>query len=455
MREVISIQLGQCGNQICNKFWPTICDEHNISIDGKLLDEHHRIGELNVYFEEVGERSGERFIPRTVLVDLEPGVIDGIRGGPAGGLYRPDNFIIGNDGAGNNWAKGHFSCGGEYIEQLLDVVRREVESCHCIQAFHLIHSLGGGTGSGLGTLTLSRLREEFPDILITNTSIFPASKVSEVVVEPYNTMLAIDRLVDQSDGVFCIDNEALYKICMNKQKVKRVCYDSLNALIASVMSGVTTSLRFPGQLNSDLRKLSVNMVPFPRLHFYMTGLSPLFDSQTRLYRKNSVAELTQDLFDPANMMCDCNPRAGRYLTFAAIYRGAVSMKEIDEQVQEIQNKNSSLFVEWIPHNAKVSSCSVAPKGHKLTATFLANNTALQDVMRRIRDQFYRMYKRKAFVHWYTSEGVEEIQFMEAESNLLDLISEYEQFTFMTLEDELACCCDEFEDSLEELDSGIG
>lgn len=243
----------------------------------------------------------------------------------------------------------------------------------------------------------------------------------------------------------------------------------------------------------------------------MTGLSPLFDSQTRLYRKNSVAELTQDLFDPANMMCDCNPRAGRYLTFAAIYRGAVSMKEIDEQVQEIQNKNSSLFVEWIPHNAKVSSCSVAPKGHKLTATFLANNTALQDVMRRIRDQFYRMYKRKAFVHWYTSEGVEEIQFMEvskstlivlqavlkiswfsqikklvsrsiiklpqksfnyvlnrekkynclyslylqAESNLLDLISEYEQFTFMTLEDELACCCDEFEDSLEELDSGIG
>ena len=88
------------------------------------------------------------------------------------------------------------------------------------------------------------------------------------------------------------------------------------------------------------------------------------------------------------------------------------MREIDDQVRELQNKNSSYFVEWIPHNAKVSSCNVPPKGYKLTATFIANNTAMQDVFRRIRDQYIKMFRRKAFVHWYTMEGLEELQFIE-------------------------------------------
>jgi len=324
-----------------------------------------------------------------------------------------------------------------------------------MQAFHLIHSLGGGTGSGLGSLVLSRLRDEYPDMLLTNTSVFPSTNVSEVIVEPYNTMLSIDRLIDQSDGVFCMDNEALYKICINKLKQKRICYDQLNTVIASGMSGVTTSLRFPGQLNADIRKLSTNMVPFPRLHFYTTGLSPLLNNENESYSKSTVAELTRDLFNPSNMLCDCNPRAGKYLTFAAIYRGEVSMRDIDDQIRELQNKNSSYFVEWIPNNAKVSSCKVPPKGQKLTATIIANNTAMQDVLRRIREQYYKMFKRKAFLHWYTMEGVEELQFLEAESNLLDLISEYEHFTCMTVDDTLTCCCEGYEDSLEELDSGFG
>ena len=165
-------------------------------------------------------------------------------------------------------------------------------------------------------------------------------------------------------------------------------------------------------MNADIRKLSTNMVPFPRLHFYTTGLSPLVNTFAGNYSTNSVLEITRDLFDSGNILCDCDPKAGRFLTFAAIYRGEVSMRDIDDQVRELQNKNSSYFVEWIPHNAKVSSCNVPPKGYKLTATFIANNTAMQDVFRRIRDQYIKMFRRKAFVHWYTMEGLEELQFIE-------------------------------------------
>ena len=114
------------------------------------------------------------------------------------------------------------------------------------------------------------------------------------------------------------------------------------------MSGVTTCLRFPGQLNSDLRKLAVNMVPFPRLHFFMVGFCSLTARGSAAYRASTVAELTQQMSDSKNMMAASDPRHGCYLTVAAMFRGKVSMKEVDEQMMNVQNKNSAYFVEWIP-----------------------------------------------------------------------------------------------------------
>lgn len=107
--------------------------------------------------------SGGKYVPRAVLVDLEPGTMDSVRSGPFGQLFRPDNFVFGQSGAGNNWAKGHYTEGAELVDSVLDVVRKEAESCDCLQGFQLTHSLGGGTGSGMGTLLISKIREEYPD----------------------------------------------------------------------------------------------------------------------------------------------------------------------------------------------------------------------------------------------------------------------------------------------------
>ena len=86
-------------------------------------------------------------MPRAVLVDLEPGTMDSVRSGPYGQIFRPDNFVFGQSGAGNNWAKGHYTEGAELVDSILEVVRKEAESCDCLQGFQLAHSLGGGTGS--------------------------------------------------------------------------------------------------------------------------------------------------------------------------------------------------------------------------------------------------------------------------------------------------------------------
>ena len=160
--------------------------------------------------------------------------------------------------------------------------------------------------------------------------------------------------------------------------------------------GVTTCLRFPGQLNADLRKLAVNMVPFPRLHFFIPGFAPLTSRGSQQYRALTVPELTQQMFDAKNMMAACDPRHGRYLTVAAVFRGRMSMKEVDEQMLNIQNKNSSYFVEWIPNNVKTAVCDIPPRGLKMAATFIGNSTAIQELFKRISDQFTAMFSLNPF-----------------------------------------------------------
>merc|ERR1711881_5057 len=190
---------------------------------------------------------------------------------------------------------------------------------------------------------------------------------------------------------------ALYDICFRTLKLTTPTYGDLNHLVSATMSGVTTCLRFPGQLNADLRKLAVNMVPFPRLHFLMPGFAPLTSRGSQQYRALTVPELTQQMFD-------------------------------------VQNKNSSYFVEWIPNNIKTAVCDIPPRGLKMSTCFIGNSTAIQEMFKRVSEQFTGMFRRKAFLHWYTGEGMDEMEFTEAESNMNDLVSEYQQYQDATAEE---------------------
>ncbi|KAG0051698.1 hypothetical protein BGZ83_003444 [Gryganskiella cystojenkinii] len=443
MREIVHLQTGQCGNQIGGKFWEVISDEHGINEKGVYEgDSDLQLERINVYYNEA---NGGKYVPRAVLVDLEPGTIDAVRAGPFGELFRPDNYVFGQSGAGNNWAKGHYTEGAELVDSVLDIVRKEAESCDCLQGFQITHSLGGGTGAGMGTLLISKIREEYPDRMMCTFSVMPSPKVSDTVVEPYNATLSVHQLVENSDETFCIDNEALYDICFRTLKLTAPSYGDLNHLVSVVMSGITTSLRFPGQLNADLRKLAVNLVPFPRLHFFMVGFAPLTANNSQNFRALTVPELTQQMFDAKNMMAASDPRHGRYLTVAAMFRGRMSTKEVDEQMLNVQNKNSSYFVEWIPNNVKTAVCDIPPRGLKMSVTFIGNSTAIQELFKRISEQFTAMFRRKAFLHWYTGEGMDEMEFTEAESNMNDLVSEYQQYQDATVEEDDV----EYEDDIQQ------
>merc|ERR1739836_235813 len=121
-------------------------------------------------------------------------------------------------------------------------------------------------------------------------------KVSDTVVEPYNAVLSSHQLLENADETFIIDNEALYNISHNVLKQTAPKYADLNYLISCVMAGVTCSLRFPGKLNGDLRKLGVNLVPFPRLHFFLISQAPLLSKKAGAMTGLNIRELTNQAY---------------------------------------------------------------------------------------------------------------------------------------------------------------
>ncbi|CEL62525.1 Tubulin beta-2 chain OS=Suillus bovinus GN=TUBB2 PE=2 SV=1 [Rhizoctonia solani AG-1 IB] len=426
MREIINIQVGQAGNQVGESFWESILLEHGLDKSGQYHgDNPQQLDHLDVYFTEI--EGYRRFVPRSIQVDLESGVCNRLRSGPLGGLFRPDTFINGENGAGNNFAKGHYTEGAELVDSILEVLRKQVEQCEALQGFQLLHSLGGGSGSGLGSLLLAKLREEAPDRMLATFSVFPSPKVSDTVVEPYNTVLSLHQLVDNTDMTICVDNEALYDVTHRLNPQSQPEFHQLNRLIAQVMTGVSTTFRFPGQLNGDMRKMAMNLIPFPRMHFLTPSVAPLNSISSQAYDSLSVQELTNSFFDRKNTLVACNPSFGRYLTAATIYRGNITSQEAQTAVQQLTTKNSASFVDWIPDNVSISLCDIPPPGYKRFGTCLGNNTAIQEVFKRSHGQFAAMFKRSAYLHWYTAEGMDQMEFTEAESNLMDLVAEYQQY----------------------------
>lgn len=245
-------------------------------------------------------------------------------------------------------------------------------------------------------------------------------------MEPYNSIFSLDHLIETSDLTVMLDNEALYDICNSVLRIPSSFAD-LNHLISLAIGGVTTCFRFPGQLNSDLRKLSVNLVPFPRVHFVAPCFVPLASRSMQAYKALTVPVLVQQMFDAKSLMAACNPLKGKYLTCAAVFRGRLSAAEVEEMMLNTQSKNSVHFVEWIPNNCQTALCDIPPRGMKMCATFMGNSTSIQEVFGRIQGAFSTMFKRKAYIHWYTGEGMEESEFASTESNVLDLISEYQQY----------------------------
>nr|XP_012374229.2 tubulin alpha-1B chain-like [Dasypus novemcinctus] len=436
MRECISIHVGQAGVQIGNACWELYCLEHGIQPDGQVPSDKTIGGgddSFNTFFSETG---AGKHVPRAVFVDLEPTVIDEVRTGTYCQLFHPEQLITGKEDTANNYARGHYTIGKEIIDLVLDRICKLADQGTGLQGFLVFHSFGGRTGSGFTSLLMERLSVDDGKKSKLEFSIYPAPQVSTAVVEPYNSTLTTHTTLEHSDCAFVVDNEAIYDICRRNLDLERPTYTNLNRLVSQIVSSITASLRFDGALNGDL-------MPYPRIHFPLATYAPVISAEKACHEQLSVAEITNACFEPANQMVKCGPRHGEHMACCLLYQGHVVPKDVSAAMATIKAKRTIQFVDWCPAGFKVGMNYQPPTGvpggdlakPQRAVCMLSNTTAIAEAWARLDHESDLMYAKRAFVHRYVGEGLEEGEFSEAREDMAALEKAYEEVGVDSVEGE--------------------
>ncbi|KAH3710442.1 tubulin epsilon chain-like [Dreissena polymorpha] len=465
MTQSIVIQVGQCGNQIGCRFWDLALREH------AAVNKHGTYDEaLCSFFRNVDDRFDDPAdIPlqqgkgkikslkaRAVLVDMEEGVVSEMMKGPLREVFDFKQLLTDVSGAGNNWAVGHKMYGSQYREHLSDIVRRAAEFCDCLQCFFIIHSMGGGTGSGVGTYILNLLADEYPDVYRFVTAVYPSID-DDVITSPYNSVLAMRELTEKADCVLPIENQALVglvnkvnqalppaktgkRMYTNMSDVKpgsaittsdggvvkpanEKPFDSMNNIVANLLLNMTSSARFEGSLNVDLNEITMNLVPFPRLHYLVSSQSPLFTLSDVHLPPRRLDQMFSDAFSKDYQLLSTDPKHSLYLACALMVRGNVEVSDVRRNIERL--KPSLKFIHWNTEGWKTGLCSVAPVGQPYSLLTLANNTCIHGNFTELKDRFVKLYKRKAHIHHYTSvDGMELSDFAQSLESINSIIQEY-------------------------------
>ncbi|EFX03624.1 tubulin gamma chain [Grosmannia clavigera kw1407] len=399
-----------------HQFWQQLCQEHGISQDGNLEEFATEGGDRKDVF--YYQSDDTRYIPRAILIDLEPRVINGIQTGPYKNIYNPENFFIGKNGigAGNNWGDG-YQTGESVHEEIMEMIDREADGSDSLEGFMLLHSIAGGTGSGLGSFLLERLNDRFPQ----------------------KSILAMRRLVQNADSVVVLDNGALSHIAADRLHVQEPSFQQTNQLVSTVMSASTTTLRYPSYMHNDLVSILASLIPTPRSHFLMTAYTPFTGDQVeqaKTVRKTTVLDVMRRLLQPKNRMVSTTfggkaSRKSCYISILNVIQGEVDPTDVHKSLLRIRERRLATFIPWGPASIQVALTKrspYVPMSHRVSGLMLANHTSIATLFKRIVRQYDGMRKRNAFIDAYRktapfSDNLNE--FDEAREVVADLIAEYE------------------------------
>lgn len=411
--------------------------EHGISQDGTLQPFAAEGGagdRKDVFFYQSDDT---RYIPRTILIDLEPRVINSIMSSSHAKMYNPENIYLSSNGggAGNNFAAGYH--GGERVtDELMDMMDREADGSDSLEGFMLLHSIAGGTGSGIGSFLLERLNDRFPKKIIQTYSVFPASsQISDVVVQPYNSVLTIKRLALHADSVVVLDNGALTRIAADVLNTQSPTFQQTNQLVSTVMSAATSTLRYPGYLHNDLASIMASLIPYSKCHFLTTAYTPFTNDtvdEAKLVRKTTVLDIMRRLLQPKTRMVSTSlSKNSCYISILNIIQGEIDPTDIHKSLLRIRERNLARFLPSAPTSLQISLARRSPylpvSTSRISGLMLANHTSITSLFQRTLDQFERLMRRQAFLDQYKKQPMFEDnldEFDDAREVLKSVIREY-------------------------------
>ncbi|KAF7259105.1 hypothetical protein EG68_03804 [Paragonimus skrjabini miyazakii] len=436
-REILLLHFGQAGVQIGSALWELFCMEHRVSADGQLIisgpeSQLSSSEYVSAFFYE-GIRT---WTPRAIMVDLEPTVIDEIRAGPYRKLWKPNCLITGKEDAANNYGRGNCTIGKQKMEETMEIIRKLVEDSNNLAAFELVHSHSGGTGSGMTSLIIDQLCDEYGKKFKFSTSIFPSAMYSQSTVDPYNSVLHSHATIETLDCDILVDNQTLFERCTRNLNMQQPSFTEINRLLAQMLSSVFMSHRFVyhGSQHADTTELLTNLIPYPRIHFPSLFYAPLFSRCQMDHDALSISELTRAVFSEDAQTIDFPCKRNAYISCAMLYRGLSSPKQIYDALQLVKGTPSigASFVEWCPTGFKIGLNTFPPvtfPNSPLAETprsvcMLAGNLGMRHAWHRNNSKFDILFSRRSFVHWFIGEGVEESEFIEARDDMAYLEQDY-------------------------------
>ncbi|XP_074079664.1 tubulin delta chain isoform X1 [Macrotis lagotis] len=401
---IVTVQLGQCGNQIGYEVFDVICRDL-YSTQGFCSKKENGIYQASCkehFFNE--EKSGVP-VARALLIDMEPKVISQtlLKAAHSGKWkYGQNSHFCQKQGSGNNWAYGYSVHGPKHEESIMNLIQKEVEKYDSLSGFSIIMSMAGGTGSGLGAFLTQNLRDAYPHSFIINQVIWPYGS-GEVIVQNYNSVLTLSHLYRSSDALLVHENDVIHKICSKLMNIKQISFRDVNQVIAHQLGSVfqpTYSSEGSFQYRrKPLGDLMESLVPHPE--FKMLGLRNIPQMS-----ENSLAYTT--------------------FAWAGLLKHLRQMLISNAKMEEGDFKDPALYTSWLQPSDAFSEWRThrAFNKYEKSAALVSNSQFLLKPLDTIIGKAWNMFASKAYVHQYTKFGIEEEDFLDSFTVLEQVLASY-------------------------------
>lgn len=427
---ILTVQFGQCGNQVGHSLFTYLANDihyvpENKRITSKANLEYSQLTK-NKWFCENRHESNS-LVPRSILVDTENKVISSIIRDKS--LLKYKNIIAKSDGgSANNWAYGYFEKTENIKEDVLGLIRREIEKCDEIVNILTILSSGGGTGSGVGSSIIEKVRDEFENKIILNSIVLPYHQ-GEVVTQNYNTLLTLAKIYDITDGNIIFENAQLHKICTELLAIKEVKLSNINSVISQKMA----ALLQPAQ------ELSISniteLTSHPNYKLIQIKTTPHIPAD---YVKFETVQTWPSLVNRVrNVLRVHSQWDAKSLTPVRSYPNAQHCKSVGSlllsrgglapESKDLDGlRENELYAKWLPKETRLIHFHSARNLFNTTnlLTLATNNSAISNTLDCIVEESWNLYNHKAFLHQYEQFGITKDEFDEAFVKLESVIRSY-------------------------------